>query len=386
MQTVSGDAGVAGGGWRIAVRESALALPAACLPHELAARYDLSVSHPEIHSPQFAAFDHWLAREAAGYDLSCALFHAGNVAEATNRLAAGRMTVGYHLDYHALWHRPCDPYARLAQAVEDAGGRSVNPPARARAFTDKAAAELSRHGLGMPGTLVFRPWSPFRPLTAGERARVGLDAPGRCAYLKPANGFAGHGVVRVDGTDESLSAALAAARRGEPDETLLLQREVRPPLLACEDGEPRPAYWRVLFQMGEVMPFWWSPQERVGPEPSYHPLTPAELRHHRLQGVLAYVRSVADVTGLDWFSTELCVGDGSELSAHTVTGEDGRERPILAIDPVNDQCDVDVQSRWPGAPPDDVVRRIAGRFAELAWQLSRRALRPQAMPSYRAAA
>jgi hypothetical protein len=389
MQTVTGgDTGVAGSSWRIAVREGGVALPAACPPHELASHYDLAVSHPEVHSPQFAAFDHWLAREAAGHGLSCVLFHAGNVAEAADRLAAGRMTVGYHLDYYALWHRPDDPYARLAQAVEDAGGRSVNAPARARAFTDKAAAvsELARHGLGVPGTLVIRPWSPVRPLTAGERARVGLDVPGRRAYLKPANGFAGQGVVRVDGTDEALAAALTAARRQEPGETFLLQREVCPPPLLCEDGQSRPAYWRVLFQMGEVMPFWWAPQERVGPRPSYHALTPAELRHHRLHSVVTYVRSLAEVTGLEWFSTELCLGDGSEVSGYSVTGKDGRERPVLAIDPVNDQCDVDVGSRWPGAPPDDVVRRIAGRFAERAWQLSRRSLRPQAMPSYRVAA
>jgi hypothetical protein len=247
-------------------------------------------------------------------------------------------------------------------------------------------AELFRHGLGVPGTLIIRPWSPVRPLTPGERARVGLDNPGRSAYLKPANGFAGHGVVRVEGPDEALAAALTAARRHEPDETFLLQRAVQPPPLACEDGSVRPAYWRVLFQLGEVMPFWWSPQERVGPVPSYHALTPAEFRRHRLQGVLAYVRTLAEVTGLDWFSTELCLGDGDEPSVYTVTGADGRERPILAIDPVNDQCDVDVQSRWPGAPPDDVVRRIAGRFAERAWQLSRRKLRSQSMPSYRVAA
>ena len=31
--------------------------------------------------------------------------------------------------------------------------------------------------------------------------------------------------------------------------------------------------------------------------------------------------------------------------------------------------DVNVQSRWPGSPPDDVVQHIAGRFAHEAWRL-----------------
>jgi hypothetical protein len=390
MQLLSGDAGVIDGPSRFAVDDPTapdVSLTAPTRPEDLASHYDLTLSHPDVHSPQFDAFDRWLARSAAEYGLSCALVHDGNVAEVLRQLAAGQMTVGYHLDYYALWHRPGDLYARLAQAVEDAGGRSVNSPARARAFTDKAAAvaELRRHGLGVPASLVVRPWSAVRPLTDAERNRLGLDVPGNHAYLKPANGFGGTGVVRVPGTDEALSAALATARQREPEETFLLQREVQTPLLACEDGTARPAYWRVLFQSGEVFPFWWAPQERVGPGPSYRALTPAELRRHRLQAVFAYVRALAKLTGLDWFSTELCLGDVSDTSSLTVTDAAGRERPVLAIDPVNDQCDVDVQSRWPGAVPDDVVHRIARRFAERAWQLRQRAIRPQTAPAYRVA-
>jgi hypothetical protein len=390
MQVLPGDAGVIDGPKRSAVDDPTapdVSPTAPTRPEDLASHYDLALSHPRVHSPQFDAFDRWLARSAAEYGLSCALIHDGNVAEVLRRLAAGQLTVGYHLDYYALWHRPGDPYARLAQAVEDAGGRSVNSPARARAFTDKAAAvaELRRHGLGMPASLVVRPWSAVRPLTTAERNRLGLDVSGRHVYLKPANGFGGTGVVRVSGTDEALSAALAAARQREPDETFLLQREVQPPLLACEDGTARPAYWRVLFQAGEVFPFWWAPQERVGPAPSYRALTPAELRRHRLQAVLAYVRALADLTGLDWFSTELCLGDVEDTGSLSVTDAVGRERPVLAVDPVNDQCDVDVQSRWPGAVPDEVVRHVARRFAERAWRLRQRTIRPQTAPPYRVA-
>jgi hypothetical protein len=388
MQVLSGATDVEGSRWSVAVRESEVALSVPVRPEEFAIRYDLTVSHPEIECPQFAAFDRWLARAADEHGLSCALIHDGNVVEAIRRIAAGQLSIGYHLDYYALWHRAEDPYARLAQMVEDTGGRSVNHPARARAFTDKAAAvaELVRHGLGVPATLVVRPWSPLRPLTAAERLRMGLADSSQNVYLKPANGFAGKGVVRVEGTDEALTAALATARRQEPSETILLQRAVLPPTLTCEDGVARPAYWRVLFQHGDVLPFWWEPQERVGPGPSYRALTPAELRRHRLQPVCFYVRQAAELTGLDWFSTELCLSDGDEPSVYSVTDVAGRECPVVAIDPVNDQCDVDVQSRWPGAAPDETVRRIAARFAERAWQLRQRTLRPASRHSYRAAA
>jgi len=101
--------------------------------------------------------------------------------------------------------------------------------------------------------------------------------------------------------------------------------------------------------------------------------------------VLAYAQALADLSGLDWFSTELCLSDGPEESRFAVIGADGHERPVVAIDYLNDQCDVDVQSRWPGGPPDVFVRRVAARFAEEAWRLRQSRLRPATRAYLRAA-
>ena len=347
--------------------EVRLAAPAG--PEDLAPHYDLTISHPLAESAPFTAFDRSLAEAAAAHGLSAALLHDGTVAEAARRLDDGRLTIGFHLDYFALWHRPDDPYARLAQAVADAGGCPVNPPARSRLFTDKAAAhaELARRGLGVPETVVLRPWAPDRPLTPAERARLRLDEAGARLFVKPANGFGGKGVVRVERTDpEGLAAAVAAARGPNRTDTYLLQREVRCPRLECADLVDRPAYWRVLYCLGELIPFWWHRWEHGG-EPSYRPVTREEIRCHRLRPVLAYAAALARLSGLEWFSTELCLTDGPEPGRYRVPGAGGREQAVLAVDPVNDQCDVDVRSRWPGAPPDAVVRHVAGRFAEAAW-------------------
>jgi len=364
-------------------------MPAPTRPEELAAHYDLTMSHPEVGAVCFAAFDRWLAREAAGLGLSCALVHDGIVREVLRRLTAGEMTVGYHLDYHALWHRPDDPYALLAEAVQDAGGRPVNSPARSRAFTDKAAAhgELLRHGLGVPPTVVFRPGSPDRPLTAGERSVLRLDEPGACLFIKAANGFGGKGMVSVGGADlGNFPSALAAVRQFDRQDAYLVQREVRPPLMRCDDGVERPAYWRILGCLGDLVPFWWSPLDRASGRPCYRRLAPEEVRRHRLQAVLEYARVLGELSGLDWYSTELCLSDGAEASRYTVTCADGRDRPVVAIDYLNDQCDVDVQSRWPGGPPDDVVRHVARRFAREAWRLRQAALRPSSVAAVRIAA
>jgi hypothetical protein len=241
-------------------------------PESLAAHYDLAISHPNIQMDRFAAFDHFLAHAAAEYDLSCALIHDALVNETIQRLGQGQLSIGYHLDYFAQWHVAIDPYARLAFAVADAGGRTVNPPARARAFTDKASAhaEFVRHGLGVPGTVLLRPWVPDRPLTTQEQIVLRLHEPNACLYIKPANGSATRGVVRVENPDPaSLQAALPAARALDWQDTYLIQREVQSPLLACEDGCARPAYWRILHCLGDWMVFWWQPQQLSAGRPSY---------------------------------------------------------------------------------------------------------------------
>jgi hypothetical protein len=345
-------------------------------PEQLAAHYDLTMSRPAPDHPAFAAFDCWLAAAADAHGLTCALLHDGVIDEVLRRLDDGRLTLGLHLDYFALWHKPDDRYARLAQAVEDAGGSPINSPERSRLFTDKAAAHarLTRRGLGVPETVVLRRWNAGRPLTKAERSRLRLDAPGAQVYVKPANGFGGKGVVRTG--PENLATAIAAARGHDPNDSLLIQREVRCPLLECDDGVERPAYWRVLRLLDELIPFWWSAHGSC-----YRLLTREEIRRHRLRPVLSYAAVLARVSEMAWFSTELCLSDGPEPSRYTVRDDDGRERPVLAIDYVNDQCDVDVQSRCPTGLPDAVVRHIAWRFAEAAW-LDRHTVAPMPRASH----
>jgi hypothetical protein len=368
--------------------DDAKRLFAPTIPAALAASYDLSISHPQIDELQFRSFDRFLAQACADRGLSCLLVHDGIVHEVIQRLMTSRLTIGYHLDYFALWHVD-DPYGRLAVAVQDCGGRPVNSPARARTFTDKAAAhaELVRNNLGVPATVVLRPWFAERPLTEKERAHLRLDEAGTRLYVKPANGFSMRGIVRIDDVrPDTLAAKIAAARLYDPRDSYLLQRELRFPELECEDGNARPAYWRVLGCLGELTAFWWSPHDAARPDrPSYRAVTAAEMRRHRLQPLLAFAEALGELSGLDWYSTEICLSDGPETSRFSIGGPDGRARPLVAIDYLNDQCDVDVQSRWAGALPDRFVQSVAERFAEEAWRLRQSKLRPAASVYLRAA-
>jgi hypothetical protein len=357
---------------RAATDSSTIIVPASAA--DLAAQYDLTISHPTVEQESCGAFERWLARAAAARGLSCALIHDGIIHESIRRLATGQLTIGLHLDYFALWHVQDDPYAQLAQAVIDAGGQSINPPARSRLFTDKAAAhaELLRAGFGVPETVVVRPWSPDRPLTTEEWRRLRLDERGAHVYVKPANGFGGQGVTRIEATTpDAVATAIATARNHDRRETYLVQREVRCGQLRCDDGIERPAYWRVLHCLGDFLAFWWDHHGPARGRPAYHEVTPADVLRHDLQPLYDAAEALADLCGLEWFSTEICLSAGREPSRFHVHFRDGFDRPLVVIDYVNDQCDVDVQSRWLGAPPDSVVKHVAERFAEAAARRSR---------------
>ena len=356
-------------------------LPVPRTPQDLAGHYDLTISRPSIDMPCFRAFDRWLAAAAEVRGLTCCLLHDGVVREAIERLQSGRLNIGLHLDYFALWHVPGDAYARLAESVRDSGGTTINPPMNSRYFTNKANAhvKLRHQGLGVPATLVLRPGEQLAWPAVNE---VGLPVDGSSAlYVKPANGFGSAGVMRIENCNqEQLQSAVSEARQLHPDDAILIQHAVSCPRLRSEDGVERWAYWRIVHCMGEQVPFWWHKAEPDQGRPSYQRVSGSDIKRLKLQEVLAYSRELADVCGLSWFSTELCASEGGELSGHHVPGPDGKLLPVVAIDYVNDQCDVDVQSRWLGGPPDAFVRHAATRFAEAA-RARKNCLRFPALPA-----
>jgi len=284
-----------------------------------------------------------LQAECARRGLTCLICRDENVQRVIRSLETGQRHVLLHLDAQADYEDASDPYGRLGYAVRDGGGVVVNEPDVARAAANKAITHyrMTRARVPVPYTVVVRNWEPTTfKLTPTERRRLG-----RPFIMKPARGFGREGVVKVD---RGSVREIAKARRFDKGDDFLLQQFIEPIWFGHHMG-----WFRVYNVLGETVICWWDTQTQ-----HYTCVTLDEFRAHELSPLLDIVRRITAATGMNYFSTEVAVAGT------------GTRRRFLAIDYVNDQCDMTLQSLSHCGVPDVLVQHVAERFADTAWRLA----------------
>jgi hypothetical protein len=100
----------------------------------------------------------------------------------------------------------------------------------------------------------------------------------------------------------------------------------------------------VFYAFGAIIPCWWNDISHV-----YSILTVEDEQRLDLGGIRAIAQKIFTLCQLDFFSTEL------------VCTKDGR---CVAVDYVNEMCDMRLQSKHPDGVPDPVVQEIVARMIE----------------------
>jgi len=268
-----------------------------------------------------------------------------NVRKFTRDLKEKKLHINILLDTEATYDIPGEPYARLCYAVKDSGGVVINDPDRTRIAVDKAVMyyELVSRGIDTPYTVIVRNWEPLSfSLKDNERKKLGVPF-----IIKPGCGWGHRGVVyNATGTIREI----AEARNFDRGDNFLLQEKIDP----IELGAKR-AWFRVFHVFDEIIPCWWD--DRIS---RYEQVTGEEFRRYRLSPLVKFATKIAKLSNMAWFSTEIAIDKRSG------------ERRFVAIDYVNDQCDMEARSESEVGVPDNIVKFTACSMIHATHQLVNR--------------
>ena len=264
-----------------------------------------------------------------------------NVSSTLKQLQKHSISIRVLLDTEATYNDPKDIYAKICYAAKDDGTVIINDPDRTKSATDKAFMhhELKRLGIDAPYSVIVRNWEPsnFR-LTDIEKQNLGIPF-----VIKPSLGYGQLGVIR---DAKGSIAEIARARNFSRGDDFLLQEKILPLQLAGKR-----AWFRVYHLFDRIIPCWWDDHQNL-----YEHVSFEEFNSYRLFALAKIVTKISNTTKMYWFSTEVAID------------EKYNTRRYLAIDYVNDQCDMSSKSESINGVPDVVVDYTAQRIAEAARQ------------------
>jgi hypothetical protein len=303
---------------------------------EILKEYDVAIMWNWEYDRQFVELIHKFAHQ---HDITVLDIQSENVESTFNLYKKNKIQFRYLFDRASDEDERFQPFARYVlkqfRSEDNPSTYFINPQDLQCHAADKATMHLEflAHGIDVPYTIII---SPFNHKNEIELSLTELAKLGRQFIIKPAN-TTGGGVGVVTGA-ESLKQIIDA-RQLHKNDKYLLQETIRPIEI---DG--RRAWFRVFFAFGEIIPCWWNDSTHI-----YSLLS--DLQEHRLG--LKQLRDITNriqvINKLDFFSTELvCTAD----------------EKCVAVDYVNEICDMRLQSQYPDGVPDSVVHRIINELFE----------------------
>ena len=262
-----------------------------------------------------------------------------NCEEILHEVHLGRLHIAVLLDRTA---ETDERFATLRRTLERDGVKYLNSPDAVRHASDKATMHLEfiTAGVHVPYTIIISPYNKKREveLSLSELAHLG-----RPFIIKPAN-TTGGGIGVILGA-ETLKDVIET-RQHHKNDKYLLQEAVLPMML---DG--RKGWFRVFGVCGMVLPCWWDPETHI-----YSEVSASEQRRWQLVALNCVTRIIASVCRLDFFSTEIAIPNSNRH---------------VAVDYVNEVCDMRLKSLYKDGVPDRVVAAVARQLSRRARQLSR---------------
>ncbi len=303
---------------------------------ETAQIYDLAIAWNWEYDYGF--IDH-VYEVACRNDIKVLEIRNETVEEIFNLLRKGKIRFRYFLDRASDEDEMFQPLAwyvlRQFHSRERYAPHPINPYDLRIIAADKATMHLEflAHNIEVPYTIIISPYNHKHEieLSLSELAKLG-----RPFIIKPAN-TTGGGIGVVIGA-ETLKEVIDA-RQSHKNDKYLLQETITPTILA----EHR-AWFRVFYAFGDIIPSWWNDITHI-----YSPIPEEEERRLGLEQLRTITERIHTICQLEFFSTEL---------SFTI---DGR---CVAVDYVNEMCDMRLQSQFPDGVPDIIIQQIVARMTK----------------------
>ncbi len=296
--------------------------------------FDLAIGWLWEYDEQFA-FD--LEHEAQQHrKLSTFQIHEHNIDEVLDRVRNQSLHFGLYLD---RGYDVDERFEELGNLLLSSGGSVVNAYDRTIEAIDKASMHLQfiSAGLYVPFTIIISPYSQYKDVGISIEDLAHL---GRPFIIKPAN-TTGGGIGVVMGAETLADVIQARTEFGE--DKYLLQEHIEPREIAG-----RRCWFRCFFVFGKVFLAWWDDRTHV-----YDMVTTDEEHFYKLRALRTIMRTIANVSGLNFFSSEIALRQPSPY-------EPSR---FIVVDYVNDMCDMRSLDQAPdGLVPelrDGIISRIA---------------------------
>lgn len=275
--------------------------------------------------------------------LSTFQVHEYNIDEVLDRVRKRALHFGLYLD---RGFDIDDRFEQLGKLVMRHGGSVVNSYERTIEAIDKATMHLQfmTAGLHVPFTIIISPYS--------QRKEIGLSIEdlahlGRPFIIKPAN-TTGGGIGVVTGA-ETLADVLRARTQFDEDKYLLQER------IDPREINGRRCWFRCFYVYGKVFLAWWDDRTHI-----YDLVSSDEEHFYKLRSLRTIMRAIANVSGLNFFSSEIALRQSSSYE----------QSRFIVVDYVNDMCDMRSLAQAPdGLVPelrDGIIARLALEAKKLA--------------------
>jgi hypothetical protein len=263
---------------------------------------------------------------------------------ARRRVERGRARVGVFLNTQADGTNQNSASMLLCRAIKARGGLVVEDPDDAPVYANRGLQleYMQRAGIGVPRHVVVDNWQPDKPAFS-TRIRAGL---GRAWMAVPAQGLDRRGTVVSAARNVSPVLARSGFKAGQ---RIVVLRHDEPRVE--NDRELR---FRAWYFFGQVVVAW-----RRRNAATFERLSREDARDDRFATIVSVVRKGAELTGLDWFMTELIV-----------TGPP-RSRSVVVVEPPNALAGLGPGVAALSDVSGEVMRLAAERIVEVAWRRSR---------------